>query len=63
MKPMPDPLWTALNALMPDEEQKLQWFKLPIPALGGRTPLEAINDGEFSRVLQVAQAYAETDSM
>lgn len=63
MKPMPDPLWTALNTLMPAEEQKLQWLKLRIAALGGRTPLEAINDGEFSRVLEVAQTYAETDSM
>lgn len=34
-----------------------KWFKLSVPALGDRTPLDAVKNGEIDRVRQVVESY------
>jgi len=34
-----------------------RWWKTPIPALGGRTPDEALGDGDSEAVMAVAVSY------
>lgn len=35
------------------------WFHLPIPALGARTPLDAIREGDLELVVSVVKSYLE----
>jgi len=45
--------WTAMPALH-DELARVRWFVLPSAMLGGRTPLQALGDGDVDAVVDAA---------
>ena len=49
---------TLLDTVL-DRSAQDQWFATPIPRLGGRTPMQAINDGDYDAVVEVAESYSE----
>ena len=50
IKDVPDLIWSlALISISSDKARLKEWFKSPVPALGGRSPISVINeekDGE-----------------
>lgn len=58
-----DPVLVALDALRllqgwVDDERAGSWFTTPQRRLDGHTPVEALRDGAFEEVLDVARAWA-----
>ncbi|MDQ1702328.1 MAG: hypothetical protein QOF57_1580 [Frankiaceae bacterium] len=45
--------WTAMPALH-DDLARVRWFGLPSAALGGRSPLHALQDGDIEAVVDAA---------
>lgn len=47
-----------LDVILPRETHG-RWFATPVPALNGRTPLQAINDGDYDSVVLVVASYSD----
>lgn len=54
--PVPDDIWQAALMVFPDPEQ---WLKNPIPQLGGKTPLKALEKGLVTEIHGVIMGVAD----